>query len=222
MPAKTSHSPQRRRPTSGWSSGHGSVSCPADASGPGDQAAGSGRSARAAIAAGLAGAGHPDGHDRGCIGRPSPGRGPRGREREPGPRVARVTDGLGDVPIGLAAARRSVESAGAARRAEGFGEGAELGDERAVEPGAATRRASSGRSRRGRVRSRAMPRRCRVRPAPAPSTQAVIGGRSPSSGLGQLRQPPHRDDPDQRTEGEDREADPPGHRVHRVESAPGR
>ena len=28
-PAKTSHSPQRSWPTSGWSSGHGSVSCPA-------------------------------------------------------------------------------------------------------------------------------------------------------------------------------------------------
>ena len=102
-PAKTSHSPQRSRPTSGWTSGHGSVSCPATV-----------RAARSTIrwlwailreqrrAVGVRRTGDA-GHDRRARPAATAGRRLRRGQREPGPCVAGMTDGLGDVPVLLAA-----------------------------------------------------------------------------------------------------------------------
>ena len=106
-PAKRSHSPQRRWPTSGWSSGHGSASWPAIAAAEvaierrvlsrqvcsSVSTAGVGRTRNA-------GADH-----RRVVGRPLAARRQRAGVGQPAPRGGGVGEGLRHVPVLLAAGR---------------------------------------------------------------------------------------------------------------------
>ena len=104
-PANSSHSPQRRRPTCGWTSGHGSVSWPGDGPGrPLDDPLALGDLAEQRLAVRVRRARDPLDDRRGVV-RPAAGGRERRRQAQPDPRLAGVPDALGDVPVALAAGR---------------------------------------------------------------------------------------------------------------------
>ena len=214
-PAKSSHSPQRSRPTSGWSSGHGSVLVAGDLGGSaGDDSLALGELPDELLLVddGTRDAGD---HRRG-IRRPAPGRREPGGEHEARPRRRDVADRLGDVPVRLAARQRERIVGERLDEAHDRGQQRRRAGQRSssrsrARPAAGPR---GGRSGTARPRCRATRRRCRAPPSreqspSRPSVEILAVAVRHLRRVGPPPEAPHRDDPDGRPEGEQPEGDPP-------------
>ena len=101
-PANSSHSPQRSRPTCGWSSGHGSDSWPTTARVARSTIRWLWAILRRSVSRSASGATRDALDDARGVGRPAIAGGERRRQAQPHPRLAGVADALGDVPVALA------------------------------------------------------------------------------------------------------------------------